>query len=85
MPKPEAEADVKSVNLGEGHKKERRFTVYKPARVERDDQTEGEVEESIWESGVVSILLVLCSCWGGHLHISTYNQVLVVEKMGYSR
>ena len=37
---------MKSVNLGEGHKKERRFTVYKPARVERDDQTEGEVEES---------------------------------------
>ena len=40
------EPDVKSVNLGQGHKKERRFTVYKPARVERDDQTEGEVEES---------------------------------------
>ena len=53
--------------------------------VEEVEEVVEEAEESIWETGVVSILLVLCSCWGGHLHISTYNQVLVVEKMGYSR
>ena len=46
MPKPEVEPGVPSLKLGAGHKKERRFTVYKPARVEKDNQTEGELEES---------------------------------------
>ena len=46
MPKPEVDPGVESLKLGEGHKKERRFTVYKPARLEKADHTEGEVEES---------------------------------------
>ena len=46
MPKQEKEEELPSPNLGEGHKKERRFTVYKPARTEKDELTEAEVEES---------------------------------------
>ena len=46
MPKPEVDAGVASLKLGEGHKKERRFTVYKPARTEKENHTEGEIEES---------------------------------------
>ena len=48
MPKPELEAALHSSQskLGEGHKKERRFTVYKPTRVEKDEATEVEIEES---------------------------------------
>ena len=46
MPKPELEAALNPSKLGEGHKKERRFTVYKPTRIEKDEATEVEVEES---------------------------------------
>ena len=48
MPKPELEAAMQPAKLGEGHKKERRFTVYKPTRVEKDEVTvtEPEAEES---------------------------------------
>lgn len=46
MPKQEKEEDMPSPNLGDGHKKERRFTVYKPAKIEKDELTEVEVEES---------------------------------------
>ena len=46
MPKQEKKEELPSPNLGEGHKKERRFTVYKPAWTEKDELTEAEVEES---------------------------------------
>ena len=46
MPNQEKDEEIPSPNLGEGHKKERRFTVYKPARTEKDEQTEAEAEES---------------------------------------
>ena len=46
MPKPELEAAMQPAKLGEGHRKERRFTVYKPTRVEKEEEAEAEVEES---------------------------------------
>ena len=49
MPKPELEAALNPTKLGAGHKKERRFTVYKPTRIEHtktDDTTQIEIEES---------------------------------------
>lgn len=46
MPKQEKEEEMPPPNLGDGHKKERRFTVYKPTRTEKDELTEVEVEES---------------------------------------
>lgn len=48
MPKAqEIEAAMQPTKPGEGHKKERRFTVYKPTRVEREEEeVDIEVEES---------------------------------------
>ena len=37
---------MQPAKLGEGHRKERRFTVYKPTRVEKEEEAEAEVEES---------------------------------------
>ena len=49
MPKAqEIEAAMQPTKPGAGHKKERRFTVYKPTRVEREEeQAEAEVGVNI--------------------------------------
>ena len=48
MPKAqEIEAAMQPTKPGAGHKKERRFTVYKPTRVEREEEEQAEAEVGI--------------------------------------
>ena len=56
MPKAqEIEAAMQPTKPGAGHKKERRFTVYKPTRVEREEEEQAEAEV-----GVNILLLKIC-------------------------
>ena len=62
MPKAqEIEAAMQPTKPGSGHKKERRFTVYKPTRVEREEEEQVEAEAGVNILSQNNILSALCA------------------------